>query len=134
MQHHAELRAEGAEFYGGQVHVVHQQFSARRNVKGGNQANDGGFSRAGRADERGHCPRFGNEADVVQHLLPLFIREADMHRLDQTFDAVQSHGSARGFVFRLLVENFARALEAGDGFGDLRADSHNLKNGCDEKG
>src|SRR2546430_13708981 len=48
LQHDAELRAVGAELHGRQVDAVHQDGAARRDVKGGNQADDGGFSRSGR--------------------------------------------------------------------------------------
>ena len=133
LQHDAELRAVGAELHGRQVDAVHQDGAARRDVKGGNQADDGGFSRSGRADECGYGSRLGDEADVVQYFLGRFIGKADMFDFQETVDAMHRYGAAGGFVFRLLVEDFARALEAGDGFRDLRADGNDLKNRRDEK-
>src|SRR6516225_8476708 len=103
------------------------------NIKGRNQADDGGFSRSGRADECGYGSRLGDEADVVQYLLRRFIRKADMLDFQETVDAMHRYGAAGCFVFRLFVEDFARAFEPGDGFGDLRADGNDLKNRRDEK-
>src|SRR5205085_4742887 len=133
LQHDAKLRAVGAQLHGRKVHAIDEHFSAARRIEGGDQADDGGFSRAGRADQRGHGPGLGGEADVVQHFLVLFVREADVLRFDAAVDAVYRGAAAGSFVFRLFVEDFTRAFEAGDGFGDLRADGYDLENGRDEK-
>ena len=52
---------------------------------------------------------------------------------DEAVHAVHGDAAALGFVFHFFVEDFARALEAGDGFGDLRADGDDLKNGGDQE-
>ena len=98
-----------------------------RLVKGGDQADDGRFSRAGRTHQRRYRagPRF--ETHVVQHRLAGIVGE--VHVLENHRALARRHhlGAPRVLVFGLLVKDFLGAVESGQGFGQLGADRHHLK-------
>ena len=84
-------------------------------------------------DQRGHRARRRCKNYVVQHFLARVVRETDVFHRHVSFDAVQRDGAAGGFVFLFVVQDFARALQPGDRFGDLRADRHDLKHRRDQQ-
>ena len=69
----------------------------------------------------------------MQNFLPRIVGKADVFHLYPPVHAIELHRPARLFIFQLLVQNFARALEAGNGLGDLRADGHDLKDGRNQQ-
>jgi len=69
----------------------------------------------------------------VQNFLPRIVGEAHVLHLDQPVHAIELHSPSRLIIFRLFVQNFARALETRDGLCDLRADGHDLKDRRHEK-
>ncbi len=65
----------------------------------------------------------------MQNFLPRIVGEAHVLHLDQPVHAIERNRPARLIIFQFFVQNFARTLETGDGLRDLRADSHDLKDG-----
>ena len=75
-------------------------------VEGGDQADDGGFAGAGRADQRGDGAGLRVEADVVEDVLAGFVGEADVFEDNLAVDAVRGRRCGwglrlRGFSFRI---------------------------------
>ena len=66
--------------------------------------------------------------------LPGSYAKRDIFERKLAHDVRQRDRAARILVFGPLVQNFPRALEAGDGFGQLRADAHHLKHRRDHEG
>ena len=97
------------------------------NVKRRDQADDRGFARARRADQRRDGPRLRFETHLMKNFLAGIVGKVHIFHDDSAVDAFHSDRAARIFVFFLFVQDFAGALEAGDGFGDLRADGDDLK-------
>ena len=102
-------------------------------MEGCDEADDGGFAGAGRADEGGDGPRLRFEIDIVQDGLSGIVGEIDMLEDNAAFDRADGLSSARVFVFRLFAQHFLCAVEPGEGFGDLRADADHLEHGRDQK-
>jgi hypothetical protein len=66
------------------------------------------------------------ERDVVQNGLLQFIGEVDVLERDIATDRSERDGAIGVFVLGNFIQDFAGALQAGNGFGDLRADADNL--------
>src|SRR6185369_10561986 len=85
------------------------------------------------SDER--CNRAGQrvKADFVEYRASDFVREIDIFETDESVDVLQRDGAIRVFIFGALAEDFAGAIESGDGFSKLRADANDLDDGRDQK-
>ncbi len=68
-----------------------------------------------------------------KHFLARVVRKA--HVFHSTWPLMRPSVTVRpgGFVFLFLVQNFARALESGNRFRNLRADGHDLKDRSDQQ-
>ena len=84
-------------------------------------------------DQRGDRAGFRDKGNAVQHLLAGLVREMHIVEFHAAFDALEGHAAPRILIFLRFVQDFAGAFEAGDGFGDLRADGHDLENRGDQK-
>src|SRR5271167_801952 len=96
-------------------------------MKSGNQSDDGGFTRTGRADQRRHRAGWGAKGNVVQNGLLLLVGEG--HVLEGHFaaDFRERESSAGVLVLRSFVEDLTRSFQPGNRFCDLRSDANYLK-------
>ncbi len=133
LQDHSQLRAIGAEAHGGEIDSVDGDDAAVGIMERGDQADDGRFTGAGGADQRGYGSRLGLETDVVQDLLGRVVREVHVVENDLAVDRGYRDGSVGILRFRSLGENFMSAIQAGEGLGQLRSDVHHLGDWSDEK-
>src|SRR5213592_2901156 len=102
-------------------------------IKCCNQPDDCGFSRSRRTYECRDGSRLGTETDFVKNFLPRVVSKADVFHLHQSVHAIDCRRASRLIIFQLLIQNFARALQTGDGLGNLRPDSHDLKDGSNKQ-
>src|SRR6185437_4160569 len=64
LQDDAKLRAIRVELDGGEIRAIHEDAAARWRIERGDQADNRGFARAGRAHQRRHLAGFGFERHV----------------------------------------------------------------------
>ncbi len=69
----------------------------------------------------------------MQDHLAGVVGEIYVVKLHFSADAAQRLGAAGIFLFHLFAQHFAGAFEAGQGFGDLRADADDLKDRRDQQ-
>ena len=69
----------------------------------------------------------------MKNFLPRVVSKADVFHLHQSVHAIDCRRASRLIIFQLLIQNFARALQTGDGLGNLRPDSHDLKDGSNKQ-
>src|SRR6202035_4458246 len=110
-----------------------QNFSRRGYVESGDQANRRRFTRAGCADQRGNCAWRSMERNIVEHHPVAIVAEAYVVKINVTANLVQNHRTLGIVIFAAYAQDFVRALEARQGFGELRTDLHDLHNWCDQK-
>src|SRR5262249_16571993 len=134
LQHDSKLGAVAAQLHGCQVNSIHQDAAARRFVERSHQTDDGGLACSGWSDKSGYSSRLGIETHIEQDLLAGIVGKIHVLKGQFTVDALDVDGAAGIFVFRFFVENFACAFEAGDGFGELRADGDYLKHRRNQHG
>ena len=103
-------------------------------MEGADQADDGGFARARRADQRSNGSRLGVEADAVQHGLLGRVGELDVFKAHLALDGRHFDGAAGSLVLLELGHDLAGAIEAGNRLGQLRADIHHLKDRRNHEG
>src|SRR6266404_1117249 len=134
LQDHAELSAIAAQLDGRQIGSIHQDAAAFRFIKRSDETNNGGFTRAGWADQRSDRAGQRDKINVEEDLLAGFIGK--IHIFENYFASQASDGfiAAIVLIFDFFVQDFARALKAGDGFGELSTDGNNLENGSDQHG
>ena len=69
------------------IHAIHQDRAVGHIVEARDQVDDGGFTRAGGADEGGGLPGLGGEGDIVQHiLLRAGVAEGDIAEFDRAVE------------------------------------------------
>ena len=71
--------------------------------------------------------------DPVQHGLAVGVLERHVPKLDYPSIGPIVDRTIRILVFRVLIQHFARPLQSGEGFGDLRPDLHDLKHGRNQE-
>ncbi len=133
LQHDAELCSIGIQFHSRQIYAVDQDAPARRHVKRRDQPNDRRFASPGWTHECRDGSWLRTETHVVQNFLPRVVGKAHVFHLYQPVHALERPGPSRLIVFQLLVQNFACALQTGDGLGDLGANGYDLKDGRNEQ-
>ena len=69
----------------------------------------------------------------MQDFLARIVCKVHIFHFHLSGDARKFDDAARRFIFDFLVQNFSGALESGDGFGDLRSDSYDLKYGGNQE-
>src|SRR3954452_8206777 len=98
-------------------------------MEGAQQADDGGFAGTGGTDQRGDGAGISHEADAVQDRLVGFVGELYILECHPAVDGRHFGGAAGNLVFFQFGHDFASAIEASEGFGQLRADVHDLEDG-----
>src|SRR5712675_136696 len=132
LQHNTKLRAITPQLDGGEIHSIDEDASTFRFVESGDQPDDGGLPRTGRADQSGDRTGQRDKINVEENLLTGFVGKIHIFENDFTGDAVNDSVAGVILIFDFFVQDFTRALQAGDGFSKLRADGNNLENGGDE--
>ena len=89
-------------------------------VKAADEADDGRFARAGRADQRSDGAGLGLEGDPVEYGLAGLVLEGDVVETDVAVDVVEGMDAGGLAVFLSLVENLGGAVETGQRLGELR--------------
>ena len=92
----------------------------------GHQADDRGLARSRGAHEGGDGARRGTERHALQDRQPGLVGESNVFERHLAAQAAERLGPAGVLVLRAFAQHFPRALEAGDRFGELRADRHHL--------
>src|SRR5271165_6319411 len=134
LQDDAELPAIVIKTHGGKIDAVDEDGALVGLVEGADEADDGRLARPRRADERGHGSGARLEGNAVQHGLVRLVGKLDLIEGDVAVNFAECVG-ARGICeFVTLGEDLHGAVEAGDGFGKLRADVHNLKDRRNHEG
>ena len=126
--------AVAGELGGGEVVAVDEHGAGLRGVEAADERDDGGFAGAAGADERGDGAGAGLEADVVQDGLVGDVGEADVDEADVAFEGAELDGAGGVGVLFALAHDLAGAVEAGEGFGELRADGDELHDGRGHEG
>ena len=98
-------------------------------MEGGDQADDGGFSGAGRSHERGGGAGLGSEADFAEDGLTGVVLEGHVVEINVTLDGIDPADALSVFVLGPLGEDFLGAIESGERFGQLGADADHLQHG-----
>ena len=74
------------------------------------------------------------EAHVEQHLLARLVGESDVRKIDFAANRARAPPCACGsLILGPLAQHFARALQAGERLGQLRADAHHLHHRRDQE-
>ena len=79
-------------------------------------------------------PGSAAKADAVQHGLLRRVGELHILKAHRAFDGRHLHGAAGGLVLFELRHDLVRAVEAGKGLSQLRADVHDLEDRRDHEG
>src|SRR5216683_4421589 len=132
LQHNTKLRAIAPQLDGGEIHSIDQDAATFRFVESGDEPDDGGLPCTGRADQSSDRTGQRDKINVEENLLTGFVGKIHIFENDFTGDAVNDPVAGVILIFDFFVQDFTRALQAGDGFGKLRADGNNLENGSDE--
>jgi hypothetical protein len=103
LEDNAELGAIGAETDGGEICAVDEDAAYGGRVERRDQADDGGFAGAGRADEGGHGAGLGGEGNAVEDFFAFFVGEADVFEIDAALDAIENDLAGRVFVFHFFA-------------------------------
>ena len=133
LQHDAELRAIAVEAHGREVDVVHAHHARRRRVERGDEPDDRALARTARTHERGDRADGCLERHVLEHRLVRLVREIHVIERDRTVDAPERLRAARVVVLGAIREHLLRALEPGDGLGQLCADGDDLEDRRDQE-
>ncbi len=69
----------------------------------------------------------------MQHRFSRVVRETDIFKRNTSGNAIELLRPIRTFVFQIFVQNFARPLQPGQRFSNLRADPNDLKHRRNEQ-
>ena len=124
LQNEAQFAAQIVFFNGGDIQPINFNAAAVDIVETRQQVGDGGFPRAGRADQGNHLARSRFQADIFQHRHPGIIPKRDIFQADMAADLLQRNGSG-GIAFGKFIHRLEnplharqRSLDRGEQLGD----------------
>ena len=114
--------------------AVDEDRSRLRGVEAADERDDRRFAGAAGANQRSDAAGPRLKADVAQHRLVFHVGEVDIIEAYIAVELAELQLAVRAGVLLHLVKNFGGAVEAGQGFGDLRTDGHELNDRRDHEG
>ena len=110
----------------GQIVTIDQDAPVVRSVESHHEAHERALARSARPDERRRGAGGGPERDVFEHRHVFIVRKVDVLEDDLAADGFERLPVLILFVLGVHLQQFADAVEPGEGVGDLCADVGHL--------